>query len=144
MNTYTRNTIPESADRNHSAEAKMRFAGFAARVSLLILLIFFAISAQMHLRVEIERLNKQAMLVRMEISELNVKCTNLRNKKEKLTNWENIHARIQNYRLGLRDAEHRQITRISLQDPRGVSRTLRTADPRSARRNQATYASCGR
>ena len=77
MNTYTRSMTPEAADRTSSAGGKMKFAGFAGRISLLILLIFFAISAQMHLRVEIERLNKRAMQIRMEISELNVQCTNL-------------------------------------------------------------------
>lgn len=145
MNTYTRSIAPDTAERNNTAEGKMKFAGFAARISLLILLIFFAIAAQMHLRVEIERMNKQATKIRMEISELNVKCTNLRNRKEKLTGWENIHARIQKYRLGLRDADHLQISYISLSAPRGVSRTLRPVKAaRKSGKNTAVYASYGR
>lgn len=145
MNTYTRSMAQETAERNNAAEGKMKFAGFAARISLLILLIFFAISAQMHLRVEIERMNKQAAKIRMEINELNVKCTNLRNRKEKLTGWENIHARIQKYRLGLRDADHLQISYISLSAPRGVSRTLRPVKvARKPGKNNAVYASYGR
>jgi len=141
MNTYTRSMTQESADRSNAGEGKIKVAGFAARISLLILLIFFSISAQMHLRVEIERLNKQATKIRMEISELNVKCTNLRNRKEKLTSWDNIHARIRNYRLGLRDADHLQISYISLQEPRGISRTLRPAKTaRTTGKNNAVYA----
>ena len=125
MNAYTRNMNPDRPDRNSSSGGKKRIARFAAGVGGLILMIFFAISGQMHLRVEIERLNKHATRVQMEIAQLNVQCTNLRNRKEHLTGWQNIHARIKQYRLGLRDADPRQISYISLNAPRGVSRTLR-------------------
>ena len=125
MNTYTRNVNPDMQDANRSAAAgRMKIAGFAARISVLILLIFFAISAQMHLRAEIERLNKRAARIQLNIQQLNVQCTNLRNRKETLTGWKNIHSKIRHYRLGLREADHRQISYISLENPRAVRKTL--------------------
>ena len=127
---------------------RVRLAGFAARISGMILLIFIAIAAQMHLRVEIERMNKRATEIRAEISLLNVQCTNLRNRKEKLTSWQNIHNRIERYGLGLREAEHHQITYITLETPRAVRKTLRpvqkTAGRRMAKRGRQEYAQTSR
>ena len=145
MNTYTRNMNPEIQEygKDPSANGKMTFAGFAAKISLLILMIFFAVYAQMYLRAGIERLNKQAITIQAHINQTNVKCTNLRNRREQLTSWENIHARISHYRLGLREANHRQVARISpesLQMPRKNLRPIRrqTAERDSAR--PRTYA----
>lgn len=126
MNTYTRNMNPGSQNADRTAAAgRMRFACFAARISLLILLIFFAIATQMHLRAEIERLNKRAARIQSNIHQLNVQCTNLRNRKETLTGWTNIHSKIRRYHLGLREADHRQISYITLEIPRAVRKTLR-------------------
>ena len=144
MNSYTRNMNPEAGERKDPAAGKMKFAGFAAGISSLILLIFFAISAQMHLRAEIERLNKRATQIRSDISRLNVQCTNLRNRREKLTGWQNINSKIRRYRLGLRDAEHRQISYIRIRPPRELGRTLRPVASRSMKKRPAEYARSGR
>ena len=145
MNTYTRNFNAESSLENHSGQViRTGFAGFAVRISLLLLLIFSAIAAQMHLRVSIERLNKHATRIQSEIRQLNVQYTNLRNKKETLTSWPNIHAKIRQYRLELREADHRQISYITLDSPRGVSRTLRPSRPIGQIRKRNEYAQSGR
>ena len=145
MNSYTRNMNQEAEERkNSSGGQKMKAAGFAGRISALILLIFLAISAQMHLRAEIERLNKRATQVQLEIGRLNVQCTNLRNRKEKLTGWKNVNSKIRRYRLGLRDAEHRQISYIRIQPPRDLGRTLRPVVSKSQKKPSAEYAISGR
>ena len=138
MNTYTRNMNPENQEfgKVQSENGKMTFAGFAAKISLLILLIFFAVYAQMYLRAGIERLNKQALTLQAHINQTNVKCTNLRNRREQLTSWENIHTKISHYRLGLREANHRQIARIPLDSQRTVRKNqpqVRTAESDQAR-----------
>ena len=125
MNAYTRNQGTEVISREKMQNKRAKLAGFAAKVSGMILLIFIAIAVQMHLRVEIERMNKRATEIRTEISLLNVQCTNLRNRKEKLTSWQHIQTRIQHYRLGLREAEHNQIAYITLEPPRAARKTLR-------------------
>lgn len=144
MNSYTRNMNLETAEQRNTADGKMRFAGFAAGISVLILLIFFAISAQMHLRAEIERLNKRTTQIQSDIGRLNVQCTNLRNRREKLTGWKNVNSKIQRYRLGLRDAEHRQISYIRILPPRGLRRTLRPVVSQTVKKRPAEYASSGR
>lgn len=148
MNAYTRNQGTEVISQDKMQAKRARLAGFAARISGMILLIFIAIAAQMHLRVEIERMNKRASEIRAEISLLNVQCTNLRNRKEKLTSWQNIHSRIERYGLGLREAEHHQITYITLEPPRAVRKTLRpvekTAGHRMTKRGRQEYAQTSR
>lgn len=136
MNAYTRNQNTEGVSQEKLQSSRVKLAGFAARISGMIVLIFIAIAAQMHLRVEIERMNKRSTEIRAEISMLNVQCTNLRNRKEKLTSWQNIQNRIQNYGLGLREAEHNQISYITLEPPRAVRKTLRPVQ-KTARRGDA-------
>ena len=144
MNSYTRNMNLEAEERKNSAGAKKKIGMLAVGISTLILLIFFAISAQMHLRAEIERLNKRAMVIQSEIGQLNVQYTNLRNRKEKLTRWQNVSSQIQRYRLGLRDADHRQISYITIQPPRGISKELRPVVSQNMEKRPAEYASTGR
>ena len=141
MNAYTRNQNTDGVSQEKQQGSRIRLAGFAARISGLIVMIFIAIAAQMHLRVEIERLNKRATEIRAEISQLNVQCTNLRNRKERLTSWKNIQARIQRYRLGLREADHRQVSYITLEPPRAVRKTLRPAQTGKETRGRQVFAS---
>ena len=140
MNAYTRNQSTESISREKLQGNRIKLASFAARVSGLIVMVFIAIAVQMHLRVEIERLNKRATEIRSEISQLNVQCTNLRNRKEMLTGWKNIQTRIQHYRLKLREADHRQISYITLDPPRAVRKTLRPAQSGRQDQSRHTYA----
>ncbi|MBO4646636.1 MAG: hypothetical protein J5806_00590 [Lentisphaeria bacterium] len=138
MNTYTRNMNQENQEFGKAAaeNGKMTFAGFAAKISLLILLIFFAVYAQMYLRAGIERMNKQALAIQAHINQTKVKCTNLRNHREQLTSWENIQTKISQYRLGLRAANHRQVAHIPLDSQRTVRKNqpqVRTAERDSAR-----------
>lgn len=140
MNTYARNLNPETVKINKNQEGRIKFAGFAAKVSFLILLIFFAIAAQMHLRAEIERLNKRATGMQAKISQLNVQCTNLRNRKEMLTGWQHIQSRIRHFHLKLRQADHRQVSHISLDLPRSARRNFRTVQDSGERGYRRAYA----
>ena len=140
MNAYSRNQNSEGINNEKLQGNRIKLAGFAAKISGLIVMIFIAIAAQMHLRVEIERLNKRSSEIRMEIGQLNVQCTNLRNRKERLTSWQHIQTRIKNYRLGLREADHRQISYITLEPPRAVRKTLRPAQSGSRSNSKETYA----
>ena len=127
MNHYTKNMNPGSMEPQNHQSGKSTIAGFAARISLLILMIFFAISAQMHLRVEIERLNKRVSELQDKIAQLNVQCKNERNRKEMLTGWQNIQAKIKRHRLNLRAAESSQVSYLELGTPRSFHRSIQTA-----------------
>ena len=141
MNHYTRNMNPTGREQQDSRTEKSKIAGFAARISLLILMIFFAIAGQMHLRVEIERLNKRISELQGKIAQLNVQCKNERNRKEMLTGWQNIQAKISKHRLNLRAAEHRQVSYIELGAPRSFRRSIRTAQmERAGSRTGQSYA----
>ena len=127
MNIYTRNLSTENLGAGGpAAGSRFRIAGIAARICFLILLIFGAIAGQVHLRAEIERLNKEATKIRKEINELNVLYTNIRNKREELTGWKNVQAKIKHYRLGLRSREYRQVSKLDVAPVRPVRRALQT------------------
>ena len=138
MNHYTRNMNPAGLEQQEHQSGKSKIAGFAARISLLILMIFFAIAAQMHLRVEIERLNKRVSELQGKIAQLNVQCKNERNRKEMLTGWQNIQAKIRKHRLNLRDAESRQISYLELDAPRSFRRSIQTAQTEKIRPRNRT------
>ena len=142
MNTYTRNMNPENPGFAGSAAAngKISFAGFAAKITLLILLIFFAVYAQMYLRAEIERLNKRAVAIQASINQRNMQCTNLRNQREALTSWDHISSRITRYRLGLRAASPRQITRLTVNGGRGSQRTVQAVRSGNSSSGMHAYA----
>ena len=142
MNAYTRNQNTEGVDREKLQSSRVKLAGFAAKISGMIVMIFIAIAAQMHLRVEIERMNKRTAEIRTEIGLLNVQCKNLRNRKEKLTSWQHIQTRIQHYKLGLREADHNQIAYITLEPPRAARKTLRPVQntAKTPNRGKQTYA----
>ena len=128
MNNYTRNLNSEngtSGGRDAAAHKRTGIAAAAAKVSLFFLLIFGAIAAQMHLRAGIERLNKRSTEIGAQIRQLNAQCTSMRNRKERLTDWPQIQAKIKHYRLGLQGADHRQISHITLISPRGPRKNLR-------------------
>lgn len=115
MNIYTRNLSTENLGTGGTAAgSRFHIAGTAARICLLILLIFGAIAGQVHLRAEIERLNKEATQIRRDIHDLNVLYTNARNKREELTGWKNVQAKIKHYKLGLRSREYRQVSKLDV------------------------------
>ena len=133
MNHYTRNMNPAGQEQQERQSGKSTIAGFAARISLLILMIFFAIAAQMHLRVEIERLNKRISQLQEKIAELNVQCKNERNRKEMLTGWQNIQTKIRKHRLNLRAAASSQVSYLELGAPRSFRRSIQTAQTEKIR-----------
>ena len=127
MNIYTRNLSTENlGSGGPAAGSRFHIAGTAARICLLLLMIFFAIAGQVHLRAEIEKLNKEATKIRKEIHELNVLYTNARNKREELTGWGNVQAKIKQYKLGLRSREYRQVSKLEVTPVRPLRRTLQT------------------
>ena len=128
MNIYTRNLSTENLGAGGTAAgSRSHIAGTAAKICLLLLMIFFAIAGQVHLRAEIERLNKEATRIRKDIHELNVLYTNARNKREELTGWGNVQVKIKQYKLGLRSREYRQVSKLDVTPVRPLRRTLQTA-----------------
>ncbi|MBQ9338565.1 MAG: hypothetical protein IJS14_14840 [Lentisphaeria bacterium] len=140
MNIYTRNLSTENLGPAGSAPAGNRFHGAwtAAKICLLIVMIFGAIAAQVHLRAKIERLNKEGTKIRKEINELNILYTNARNKRAMLTSWENIQVQIKRHKLGLRSREYRQVSRLEINTPRRPNKTLRPVRAESASRTPAS------
>ncbi len=120
MNTYTKTLKSDGVEhitpvRPH--HSKPWLLGFAVRISLICLLIFCAVAYRINFNAKIETLNKRAAQIRTQLKELNIQVYNLRNRREELTAWPSISAKITRYQLGLREADYRQISYVSLMDP---------------------------
>lgn len=115
MNIYTRNLSTENLGSGGTVTgSKFHTAWTAGIICLLMLLIFAAIAEQIRLRAQIEKLNSKATKLRKEINEFNVLYTNIRNRREELTGWENVQAKIKHYKLGLRSRDYQQVSKLDV------------------------------
>ncbi len=120
MNTYTRplkNDGVEHITPVRTHHTKPWLLGFAVRISLICLLIFCAVAYRINFNAKIEALNKRSAQIKTQLKELNIQIYNLRNRREELTAWPSISEKITRYQLGLREADYRQISYVSLMDP---------------------------
>jgi len=120
MNTYTKTLKSDGVEhitpiRPH--QSKPWLLGFAIRISLICLLIFCAVAYRINFNAKIENLNKRSAQIHTQLKELNIQVYNLRNRREELTSWPSISAKITHYQLGLREADYRQISYVSLMTP---------------------------
>ena len=91
----------------------------------------------------IEALNKEATKIQMRIRKINLISANLRNKREELTAYPYICAKIKLFNLGLRAADYRQVSYlriIDLPERRTAKRHLVSSD-RKYRENTSAVAS---
>jgi len=120
MNTYTRalRDGPESSalPRGHRTAKKPWFFGFAIKVILMCACIFGAVTCRIGYNAKIGALNKEATMIRARIQHINLINANLRDKREQLTAYPHIAAKIEKYKLGLRAADYRQISYIKILD----------------------------
>ena len=118
MNTYTRSLKEESAagavPRQRRDGAKPWFFAFAVKIILMCAFIFAAVTCRVRYNAKIESLNKEAAKIQMRIRKINLITANLRNKREELTAYPYISAKIKQYNLGLREADYRQISYLRI------------------------------
>ncbi len=144
MNTYTRSLKEESAagavPRQRRDGAKPWFFAFAVKIILMCAFIFAAVTCRVRYNAKIESLNKEAAKIQMRIRKINLITANLRNKREELTAYPYISAKIKQYNLGLREADYRQISYlriIDLPEKRAVKRHVASSNGKYAERHTA-------
>lgn len=120
MNTYTRglkdgSVASVSTRQRHSAGQPWVF-GFAVKIILMCSFIFAAVTCRIMYNAKTEALNKEATRIQMKIKRINLMTANLRNKREELTAFPYINAKIKQYKLGLREADYRQVSFIKIMD----------------------------
>ena len=89
---------------------------------------------------KIEALNKEATKIQMRIRKINLITANLRNKREELTAYPYISAKIKQYNLGLRAADYRQISYlriIDMPEKRAVKRHVVSSERKYREHNSA-------
>ena len=129
MNTYTRSLKDGSetivTSRQRQPDRKPWFFAFAVKVILMCSFIFAAVTCRVMYR------------------KINLISANLRNKREELTAYPYISAKIKQYNLGLRAADYRQVSYlriIDLPERRAAKRHLVSSD-RKYRENTSAVAS---
>ena len=147
MNTYTRSLKDGSetivTSRQRQPDRKPWFFAFAVIVILMCSFIFAAVTCRVMYNARIEALNKEATKIQMRIRKINLISANLRNKREELTAYPYISAKIKQYNLGLRAADYRQVSYlriIDLPERRAAKRHLVSSD-RKYRENTSAVAS---
>ena len=118
MNTYTRSLKDGSetivTSRQRQPDRKPWFFAFAVKVILMCSFIFAAVTCRVMYNARIEALNKEATKIQMRIRKINLISANLRNKREELTAYPYISAKIKQYNLGLRAADYRQVSYLRI------------------------------
>ena len=134
MNTYTRSLKEEGAgtgaSRSRRDGTKPWFFAFAVKIILMCAFIFAAVTCRVRYNAKIESLNKEANRIQMRIRKINLISANLRNKREELTAYPYISAKIKQYNLGLREADYRQISYLRIID---------LPEKRAAKRHMASF-----
>ena len=120
MNTYTRSLKDGSetivTSRQRQPDRKPWVFAFAVKIILMCSFIFAAVTCRVMYNARIEALNKEATKIQMRIKRINLITSNLRSKREELTAFPYITAKIRQYQLGLREADYRQVSYIKMID----------------------------
>ena len=144
MNTYTR-SLKDGAEtvvsaRQRQPGKKPWFFAFAVKIILMCAFIFGAVTCRIRYNAKIEALNKEATKIQMRIRKINLITANLRNKREELTAYPYISAKIKQYNLGLRAADYHQISYlriIDLPEKRAAKRHVVSSERKYRERNSA-------
>ena len=135
MNQFTRKTSPSKGGAETGRKESPWVAGMIFKMGLIMTIIFAAFFARVHLNDKTEQLAREKTRIsalieekRTEIQALNIQIANLQR-------WDNINAKIKQYKLALRSANPNQVFYVErytgqadLPAPSHVGSDIRVAD----------------
>jgi len=95
------------------------------KLSCMFIFIFVSVNARISFNEKAEGLNREIARTKSKIHQLDREIANLKVRREQLSSWPYISSRINQFKLGLRPAESKQIRRIVLLDADGRQRTMK-------------------
>ena len=133
MNQFTKKTSPSGDDAETGRQNTPWIAGLIFKMALMMIIIFAAFFARVHLNDKTEQLAREKTLITKQIQERQTEIQSLRIQIANLRRWENINAKIREYNLALRSANPSQLRYMkrfdaSVETPASYGGDTRVAD----------------
>ena len=133
MNQFTKKTSPSGDGAETGRQNTPWIAGLIFKMALMMIIIFAAFFARVHLNDKTEQLAREKTLITKQIQERQTEIQSLRIQIANLRRWENINAKIREYNLALRSANPSQLRYMkrfdaSVETPASYGGDTRVAD----------------
>ena len=133
MNQFTKKTSPSGDGAEPGRQTSPWIAGLIFKMALMMIIIFAAFFARVHLNDKTEQLAREKTLITKQIQERQTEIQSLRIQIANLRRWENINAKIREYNLALRSANPSQLRQMkrfdaSVETPSHYGGDTRVAD----------------
>ncbi len=126
-NVKTMRTREEIGRYSRTSSGKSWMVSLVVKLSFMFALIFLAVNARIIYNQKSEQINREIARTKSKIHQLNREIANLKVRREQLSSWPYISSRINQFKLGLRPADSKQIRKIVLVDPDGHPRAMHSA-----------------
>ena len=109
MNQFTKKTRPSKDGVGTGRKESPWVAGLIFKMGLIMVIIFAAFFARVHLNDKTEQLAREKSLISAMIEEENKEIQKLNIQIANLQRWDNINAKIRQYKLALHAANPNQV-----------------------------------
>ena len=110
MNLHVRNfKTDESAGRRKGKTGAASYLSVIAKVLFFGIAVFVVVTLRISINEKIEKLNRQAALVKVRIHEMDREIENMKIDRERLTCWPHIKKKIEGFNLALRFPSPEQV-----------------------------------
>jgi cell division protein FtsL len=109
MNQFTKKTKPSKDGAGTGRKESPWVAGLIFKMGLIMFIIFAAFFARVHLNDKTEQLAREKSRISAQIEEKNTEIQALNIQIANLQRWDNINAKIRQYKLALHAANPNQV-----------------------------------
>ncbi|OGV38978.1 MAG: hypothetical protein A2020_12835 [Lentisphaerae bacterium GWF2_45_14] len=110
MNLHVRNfKTDDMARRRRNKSGGTAYLLFIGKVFFFGIAIFGVVTLRISINEKIERLNRQAVLVKVRIHEIDREIENIKIDRERLTCWPHIKKKVEAFKLALRFPSPEQV-----------------------------------
>ena len=109
MNQFTKKTNPSEAETGTGRTKTPWVAGLIIKMAAMMIVIFIAFCARVHLNDKTEQLAREKSRILEEIREKRTEIQALNTQLAALRSWDNINAKIRQYNLALRAVNPSQV-----------------------------------
>ena len=109
MNKFTKKTNPPEPGPETGHRKTPWVAGLLIKMGVMMIIIFIAFCARVHLNDKTERLAREKSRITEEIREKRTEIQTLIAQRETLRSWDNINSKIRQYNLALRAVNPSQV-----------------------------------
>lgn len=109
MNLHVRNFKTDNTRRRKNASGGGAYLAIIAQVLFVGIVIFGVVTLRISINEKVEKLNRQAVHVKIRIHEIEREIENMKIERERLTCWPHIKKKIEKFSLALRFPSPEQV-----------------------------------